>query len=48
MKLILVIDIINLIEKLIKKETPEFAFSMGLDVKVPDDVKDKEIIAGLD
>ena len=48
MKLVLIVDIMNLIEKLIKKETPEFAFTTGLDVKVPDEVKDKEIIVGLD
>jgi hypothetical protein len=48
MKFVLVVDIVKLIEKLIKKETPEFAFTTDIDVEIPDEVKDKEIVAGLD
>ena len=46
--MILVIDIIGIIEKLIKSEIPEFAFTKDIDVTIPDSVKDKDILIGID
>lgn len=48
MRFILTVDILKLIEKLMRSETPEFTFSTDVNVEVPEELKDKDIIVGLD